>query len=148
MDTVLFHKFTQHRDLKRELLGTGDAELIEVRLSFLAPVCRTMKLLLLRTRTKIRSGGVGRMGRVRIILGKHLGDCVNVYVINKSGEISKAFPEVWVRRVRWDFTTLYDPLCVCTTIYWVLVPGEDRLGWSWVGRSLSISLTTHHHGRS
>jgi predicted NAD-dependent protein-ADP-ribosyltransferase YbiA (DUF1768 family) len=31
MDTVLYHKFTQHRNLKRELLSTGDAELIEVQ---------------------------------------------------------------------------------------------------------------------
>jgi len=32
MDTVLYHKFTQHKDLKRELLATGDAELIEVKI--------------------------------------------------------------------------------------------------------------------
>lgn len=31
MDEVLWHKFTQHLDLKAELLGTGDAELVEVR---------------------------------------------------------------------------------------------------------------------
>lgn len=37
MDTVLYHKFTQHHDLKRELLATGDAELIEV-LPPLSPV--------------------------------------------------------------------------------------------------------------
>lgn len=30
MDEALFHKFTQHADLQAELLGTGDAELIEV----------------------------------------------------------------------------------------------------------------------
>ncbi len=30
MDEALWHKFTQHGDLKRELLATGDAELIEV----------------------------------------------------------------------------------------------------------------------
>jgi len=29
MDLALYHKFTQHRDLRRELLATGDAELIE-----------------------------------------------------------------------------------------------------------------------
>jgi len=29
MDEALFHKFTQHSDLQAELLGTGDAELIE-----------------------------------------------------------------------------------------------------------------------
>ena len=31
MDVVIYYKFTQHNDLKRELLATGDAELIEVR---------------------------------------------------------------------------------------------------------------------
>ena len=30
MDEALFHKFTQHSELLTELLGTGDAELIEV----------------------------------------------------------------------------------------------------------------------
>lgn len=30
METAVLHKFTQHRDLKEELLATGDAELIEV----------------------------------------------------------------------------------------------------------------------
>jgi predicted NAD-dependent protein-ADP-ribosyltransferase YbiA (DUF1768 family) len=31
MEVAIFHKFSQHRDLKEELLGTGDAELVEVR---------------------------------------------------------------------------------------------------------------------
>jgi len=30
MDEALYHKFTQHNDLKAELLATGDAELVEV----------------------------------------------------------------------------------------------------------------------
>jgi predicted NAD-dependent protein-ADP-ribosyltransferase YbiA (DUF1768 family) len=30
MDEVLYHKFTQHIDLRAELLATGDAELVEV----------------------------------------------------------------------------------------------------------------------
>ena len=30
MNIVIYHKFTQHKDLRRELLATGDAELIEV----------------------------------------------------------------------------------------------------------------------
>ena len=32
MDETLYHKFTQHRNLQAELLGTGDAELIEVNI--------------------------------------------------------------------------------------------------------------------
>jgi len=31
MDETLLHKFTQHADLKRMLLSTGEAELVEVR---------------------------------------------------------------------------------------------------------------------
>ena len=31
MEEALFFKFTQHPQLRDELLGTGDAELIEVR---------------------------------------------------------------------------------------------------------------------
>jgi diaminohydroxyphosphoribosylaminopyrimidine deaminase/5-amino-6-(5-phosphoribosylamino)uracil reductase len=30
MDETLWYKFTQHSDLKAELLATGDAELVEV----------------------------------------------------------------------------------------------------------------------
>lgn len=30
MDETLWFKFTQHSDLKEELLATGDAELVEV----------------------------------------------------------------------------------------------------------------------
>jgi hypothetical protein len=32
MDIVLWQKFNQYPDLKQELLATGDAELVEVRL--------------------------------------------------------------------------------------------------------------------
>ena len=52
MNTVVYHKFTQHRDLRRELLGTGDAELIEVRAS---------------RRSEIRPGGLTNL---RIELGQ------------------------------------------------------------------------------
>jgi predicted NAD-dependent protein-ADP-ribosyltransferase YbiA (DUF1768 family) len=31
MDEALWHKFTQHKDLREELLSTGEAELVEVR---------------------------------------------------------------------------------------------------------------------
>jgi diaminohydroxyphosphoribosylaminopyrimidine deaminase/5-amino-6-(5-phosphoribosylamino)uracil reductase len=30
MNETLWHKFTQHQDLREELLATGDAELVEV----------------------------------------------------------------------------------------------------------------------
>lgn len=30
MEETLWHKFTQHQDLREELLATGDAELVEV----------------------------------------------------------------------------------------------------------------------
>jgi hypothetical protein len=78
MEMVLFHKFTQHENLKRELLATGDAELIEVRL----PHYDIMRLFGLtgvkcRTRTKTRSGGVGRTGRVGTSSGRPLCGFVN-----------------------------------------------------------------------
>lgn len=33
MDEALYHKFTQHNDLRAELLATGDAELVEVSIT-------------------------------------------------------------------------------------------------------------------
>ena len=38
MDLVLWHKFTQNEHLKRELLSTGDAELVEVSDRFHNPL--------------------------------------------------------------------------------------------------------------
>lgn len=38
MDTTLELKFTQHEDLKEELLATGDAELVEVCATCLHPM--------------------------------------------------------------------------------------------------------------
>jgi len=92
MDTVLYHKFTQHKDLKRELLATGDAELIEV--GDLRPIqgYPTLTDETPRTRIKIRSGGVGQMERVRMNSGKHLDDCVNIYANSKGGKIAEAPP--------------------------------------------------------
>lgn len=58
MDIALWHKFTQHSDLKQELLGTGDAELIEVsyyRLLELTPSF-VIGLLLCRILIRTRSG--------------------------------------------------------------------------------------------
>lgn len=77
MNTVLFHKFTQHNDLKRELLSTGAAELIEVRVSSVEIPQRELTSLG-RTRTKMRSGGVERMERE----GMSLGGLLNVSVLN------------------------------------------------------------------
>ena len=37
MEVAIWHKFSQHRDLKEELLGTGDADLIEVCCYHLLP---------------------------------------------------------------------------------------------------------------
>lgn len=36
MELAIWYKFSQHRDLREELLATGDAELIEVRGSHLS----------------------------------------------------------------------------------------------------------------
>lgn len=35
MDVTLYHKFTQHSNLKAELLATGNAELVEVYISYI-----------------------------------------------------------------------------------------------------------------
>ena len=37
MEVAIWHKFSQHRDLKEELLATGDADLIEVCCRHLFP---------------------------------------------------------------------------------------------------------------
>lgn len=37
MDVTLWHKFTQHDDLRAELLATGDAELVEVPVNISKP---------------------------------------------------------------------------------------------------------------
>jgi predicted NAD-dependent protein-ADP-ribosyltransferase YbiA (DUF1768 family) len=69
MDEALFHKFTQHSDLQAELLGTGDAELIEVD-----PICVfTFNLLMaVQDSDKDAFWGVGPDGQGRNELGKCL----------------------------------------------------------------------------
>lgn len=52
MEEALWHKFNQHRDLKAELLNTGDAELVEVRLVRL--FCFAAMLTTSPCRTRIR----------------------------------------------------------------------------------------------
>lgn len=87
MDTVLYNKFTQHKDLKRELLATGDAELIEVQ--FLADLTRRpTEDIVYRTRTKIHSGGVGRMGKAGMSLGRHLDDCAKIYANGEGSDLT------------------------------------------------------------
>ena len=89
MDTALYHKFTQHRDLKRELLATGDAELIEVRFHDRFPSCRLTNETVSRTRTRIGSGDVGRMGREGTSSGERLDGFVNISANRRSGEIAR-----------------------------------------------------------
>ena len=66
METAIWHKFAQHRELKEELLATGDAELIEVcggRLtSSPLPLASHRKI---RTPTRTRFGVVVLMERAR-----------------------------------------------------------------------------------
>jgi len=71
MNTVVYHKFTQHKDLKRELLATGDMELIEVSREICCVEISQHGLMhLYRTRTKTRSGAVGQMEREEMNSGK------------------------------------------------------------------------------
>lgn len=69
MEEALFHKFTQHSDLQAELLGTGDAELIEV-----APTCvlTISSLMAVQDSDKDAFWGVGADGKGRNELGKCL----------------------------------------------------------------------------
>jgi len=150
MDTVLFHKFTQHRDLKRELLGTGDAELIEVTFIILTAGRRADEVPS-RTRTKIRSGGAGRMGRVRMSLGKHLDDCVKFYVNNKGDEIFKGVPWFLGAPGPIGLDDIYDHPCVCILSTSMRCSffgsGGDRLGLLWVSRTQTEPPSadpTHH----
>lgn len=80
MEAAIYHKFKQHKDLMRELLATGNAELIEVRrrarsrifssnCSGLTDPCRTQ--------TKTHFGAVGRTEKE----GMSWGKLSNVFVI-------------------------------------------------------------------
>lgn len=86
MGTVLYYKFTQHKYLKRELLSTGDAELIEVQFLHCIILSRYLRLTGEEYRTQIKThfGGVGRMERVGMSLGKPLCGFASNYE-NKSG---------------------------------------------------------------
>lgn len=55
MDIALWHKFYQHRDLRAELLDTGNAELVEVRVHGFV-LKQMMSLLFSRTLIKMHSG--------------------------------------------------------------------------------------------
>jgi len=69
MDETLGYKFTQHADLKAELLSTGDAELIEV----CGPTKRICLVLMVsQDSDKDAFWGVGSDRRGRNELGKAL----------------------------------------------------------------------------
>lgn len=70
MDEALWHKFTQHSDLKSELLATGDAELVEVQ-SFYFRILHVL-IAVLQDSDKDAFWGVGPDGRGRNELGKAL----------------------------------------------------------------------------
>ena len=115
MEIVLYHKFTQHKGLKRELLATGDAELIEVQFHdrlFLSPDLTDETAS--RTRTRIHSGGVGRMGRVGMSLGRHSSGFVKIYA-NRS-EIAGVLPDFLYAGSYWTCITNVTTPCMyyCT----------------------------------
>jgi predicted NAD-dependent protein-ADP-ribosyltransferase YbiA (DUF1768 family) len=68
MDTVLWHKFTQHCSLRRELLTTGDAELIEVGDSAQTDTCWSDSGI--RPRPPTRSGVLDPMEEAGMSLAK------------------------------------------------------------------------------
>ena len=69
MDETLWHKFTQHSDLKEELLSTGDAELVEV-----CDLAKQNRLTLMVSQDSDKDAfwGVGSDRRGRNELGKAL----------------------------------------------------------------------------
>lgn len=70
MDETLWHKFTQHADLKEELLSTGDAELVEV--CDISSYCSESRLMVPQDSDKDAFWGVGSDRRGRNELGKAL----------------------------------------------------------------------------
>jgi predicted NAD-dependent protein-ADP-ribosyltransferase YbiA (DUF1768 family) len=70
MDIALEHKFTQHQDLKQELLMTGEAELVEVLISALFAL--SLLLFCLQDSAEDAFWGVGKNGDGRNELGKAL----------------------------------------------------------------------------
>jgi predicted NAD-dependent protein-ADP-ribosyltransferase YbiA (DUF1768 family) len=87
MNIVVFHKFTQHKDLKHELLSTGAAELVEVCVPRLSKFPSELTGLG-RTRTKMRSGAVERMERGEMSLGGLLNASVPNYVMQSGDDRS------------------------------------------------------------
>lgn len=71
MEEAIFHKFTQHPDLLAELLATGDAELVEVSISFNQKYIRPLKRTV-QDSDKDAFWGIGADGRGRNELGKAL----------------------------------------------------------------------------
>ncbi|KAF9533960.1 hypothetical protein CPB83DRAFT_756646 [Crepidotus variabilis] len=76
MDITLYHKFTQHPDLKGELLATGDAELVEVRCLELAAIVTSGLTLtmLYRIPTRMPFGALEQMAEAGTNLERPLRD--------------------------------------------------------------------------
>lgn len=74
MDEVLRLKFEQHSRLKRELLATGDAELVEVSQVYGFQYQLLMQCYVHRIPTRTLSGELERTGRGEMNLGKLLCD--------------------------------------------------------------------------
>ena len=73
MDVALRHKFDQHDDLRDELLGTGDAELVEVSWSFFFVIWWCLLTIeSLQDSDKDPFWGIGKDGKGRNELGKAL----------------------------------------------------------------------------
>jgi hypothetical protein len=71
MELVIWHKFSQHRDLKDELLATGEAELIEV--CYCHPFFHVFREIQIEIRTPLRmcSGVVVPMERAGMNWVRH-----------------------------------------------------------------------------
>lgn len=72
MEETIYHKFTQHADLLKELLDTGNAELVEVRHRSCSFYKNSANFFLPQDSDKDAFWGVGADGKGRNELGKAL----------------------------------------------------------------------------
>ena len=72
MDAAIWHKFTQHKDLRDELLATGDADLIEVRYRDPSHLISATLTLKIQNSDKDAFWGCGADGKGKNELGKAL----------------------------------------------------------------------------
>ena len=88
MELAISLKFSQHKDLREDLLSTGDAALIYVRATHALKFSRSGLTDVRRTQKKIHSGVVGQMEKEKMSLGRRS----NVFVTHSVNKIFRSKP--------------------------------------------------------